>query len=197
MSTEPTVRTEPILRPGASGPEQHDASPTTAALRERFRPLFAIIAAGAARREQTRSLPFEEVAALKEAGFGALRVPRQYGGSGVSLRQLFTILTDLAAADSNLTQLWRGHFAYIEGILLQPPSVHRDRWLFDIATGTMIGNASSELTGTSLRDLHTTLTSPNLPDGAPTLTGTKYYSTGSLHADWIAGSAVHDGERVG
>ena len=59
MSTEPTVstvRTEPILRPGASGPEQHDASPTTAALRERFRPLFATIAAGAARREARAAL---------------------------------------------------------------------------------------------------------------------------------------------
>ena len=171
--------------------------PTTAILRERFRPLFDTIAAGAARREQDRVLPFGEVAALKEAGFGALRIPEEYGGSGVSLRQLFTLLTDLAAADSNLTQLWRGHFAYVEGTLLQPPSTHRDRWLFDIAAGTMVGNASSELTGTSLRDIRAALTSPGPPDGASTLTGSKYYSTGSLYADWIAGSAVHDGERVG
>ncbi|WP_219815674.1 acyl-CoA dehydrogenase family protein [Arthrobacter sp. SX1312] len=190
----PTTTTHQSL---TSEPGPAATPPTTAALRERFRPLFDTIAAGAARREQDRVLPFDEVAALKEAGFGALRIPREYGGSGVSLRQLFTLLTDLAAADSNLTQLWRGHFAYVEGTLLQPPSAHRDRWLFDIAAGTMVGNASSELTGTSLRDIRTALTSPGPPDGASTLTGTKYYSTGSLYADWIAGSAVHDGERVG
>ncbi|WP_240614934.1 acyl-CoA dehydrogenase family protein [Arthrobacter ruber] len=177
------------------GPVEHP--PSTSALRERFRPLFTAVADGAARRERDRVLPFAEVAALKEAGFGALRVPVEYGGSGVSLRQLFTLLTDLAAADSNLAQLWRGHFAYVEGTLLQPSSAHRDRWLFDVAAGAMIGNASSELAGTSLRDIRTALTSPSPPDGALTLTGTKYYSTGSLYADWIAGSAVRDGERVG
>ncbi len=171
--------------------------PSTDALRERFRPVLDAVAAGAARRERDRELPYQEVAALKAAGFGALRVPVEYGGSGVSLRQLFILLTELAAADSNLTQLWRGHFAYVEGTLLQPSSAHRDRWLFDIAAGAMVGNASSELTGTSLRDIRTALTSPDPVDGSLALTGTKYYSTGSLYADWIAGSAVHDGERVG
>ncbi len=189
--TTTTTHQAPVDGPGPSG------APSTAALRERFRPVFVAVAAGAARREQERVLPYEEVAALKDAGFGALRVPVEYGGSGVSLRQLFTLLTDLAAADSNLTQLWRGHFAYVEGTLLQPSSAHRDRWLFDVAAGTMIGNASSELTGTSLRDIRTALTAQDPPSGALALTGTKYYSTGSLYADWIAGSAVHDGERVG
>ncbi|MGV0110930.1 acyl-CoA dehydrogenase family protein [Arthrobacter sp. CP30] len=178
------------------GPGTADPS-STAALLDRFRPLFAGIAEGAVDREQQRRLPFREVAALKEAGFGALRVPVEYGGSGATLRQLFSLLTELATADSNLTQLWRGHFAYVEGLLLQPPSAHRDRWLFDIAAGAMIGNASSELTGTSLRDIRTALTETDGRDGALTLTGSKYYSTGSLYADWIAGSAVRDGERVG
>ncbi|MFJ6003784.1 acyl-CoA dehydrogenase family protein [Arthrobacter sp. NPDC092385] len=188
------------IRTGSAVPAlPHDVPsdpPRTAALLERFRPIFSAVADGAARREQERVLPFAEVEALKEAGFGALRVPAAYGGSGASLRQLFLLLTELAAADSNLAQLWRGHFAYVEGTLLQPPSAHRDRWLLDIAAGAMIGNASSELTGTSLRDIRTSLAS-QAADGTLTLTGTKYYSTGSLYADWIAGSAVHDGERVG
>jgi alkylation response protein AidB-like acyl-CoA dehydrogenase len=169
--------------------------PSTTSLLDRFRPIFAAVAEGAARRETERELPFAEVTALKEAGFGAVRVPTSFGGSGASLSQLFVLLTELAAADSNLTQLWRGHFAYVEGRLLQPSSPHRDRWLYDIAAGAMVGNASSELTGTSLRDIRTAVTSA--PDGTATLTGTKYYSTGSLYADWIAGSALHDGERVG
>lgn len=165
-------------------------------LEQRFRPVFARIADSAAERESSRTLPFAEVQALKDAGFGALRVPVEYGGSGASLAQLFALLTQLAAADSNLTQLWRGHFAYVEGTLLQPPSAHRDRWLFDVAAGAMVGNASSELTGTSLRDIRTALAG-DAKDGTLTLSGTKYYSTGSLYADWIAGSAVQDGRRVG
>jgi alkylation response protein AidB-like acyl-CoA dehydrogenase len=184
-------------QPRSGDPETSARPVPTATLLQRFRPLFALIAEGAARREQDRTLPFDEVAALKEAGFGALRVPVEYGGAGATLRQLFTVLTELGAADSNLTQLWRGHFAYVEGTLLQPPSAHRDRWLFDVAAGAMIGNASSELAGTSLHDIRTVLTASDRPGGPLTLTGTKYYSTGSLYADWIAGSALYDGERVG
>jgi alkylation response protein AidB-like acyl-CoA dehydrogenase len=192
--TNPTGPTGPAGTPSGDAAGVSPAGTTTAELLARFRPVFSRIAEGAVQRERERRLPFAEVAALKEAGFGALRVPVEYGGSGVSLRQLFLLLTELAAADSNLTQLWRGHFAYVEGRLLQPASAHRDRWLFDIGAGSMVGNASSELTGTSLRDIRTELS--EAPDGALSLTGTKYYSTGSLYADWIAGSAVYDGERV-
>lgn len=191
MST--TINTHPRNGGSPAGPHQ---APATEVLLDRFRPVFARIAGSAAERERNRTLPFEEVDTLKEAGFGALRVPVEYGGSGASLRQLFVLLTELAAADSNLTQLWRGHFAYVEGTLLQPRSAHRDRWFLDIAAGAMVGNASSELSGTSLRDIRTSLI-PSAAGDTQTLTGTKYYSTGSLYADWIAGSAVRDGERVG
>ncbi|MBP2216724.1 acyl-CoA dehydrogenase [Arthrobacter sp. CAN_C5] len=163
-------------------------------LLQHFRPIFAEIAAGAVDRELRRELPFAEVELLKNAGFGALRIPSTHGGLGATLPQLFELLTELAAADSNLTQLWRGHFAYVEGVLLRDASTSRDAWLRDIAGGAMVGNASSELTGTSLRDISTTLTST---EAGLTLNGSKYYSTGALFADWIAGSAVHDGQRVG
>lgn len=169
--------------------------PGNAYLHERFQTIFASIAEGAVRREIHRELPYAEVEALKAAGFGALRVPVAYGGSGATLTQLFELLAELAAADSNLTQLWRGHFAYVEGLLIRERSAAQEHLLRDIGSGAMVGNASSELTGSSLRDISTRLTQK---DDTLTLTGTKYYSTGTLFADWIAGSAVrHDGERVG
>ena len=46
--------------------------PTLAA---RFRPIFQRIADGAVQRELSRTLPYEPIQWLKEAGFGAVRVP--------------------------------------------------------------------------------------------------------------------------
>ena len=61
-------------------------------LAARFRPIFARIAEGALERERTRSLPHEPIRWLKEAGFGAVRVPREHGGAGASLPQLIQLL---------------------------------------------------------------------------------------------------------
>ncbi|MBG6182952.1 alkylation response protein AidB-like acyl-CoA dehydrogenase [Arthrobacter sp. CAN_A214] len=169
------------------------ALPTDQDLLARFGPLFDHIATGSALREVQRKLPSTEVESLKTAGFGALRIPQDRGGLGASLPQLFLLLTNLAAADSNLAQLWRGHFAFVEGLLLDDGGPRAERWFPVIAGGAMIGNASSELTGASLKDISTTISAV---DGDLLLEGTKYYSTGSIYADWIAGSAISDGERV-
>ncbi|NNG64611.1 monooxygenase, partial [Pseudomonas fragi] len=44
-------------------------------LANRFRPLFRQIATGNVVREQGRDLPRESILLLKQAGFGAVRVP--------------------------------------------------------------------------------------------------------------------------
>ncbi|WP_208537931.1 acyl-CoA dehydrogenase family protein, partial [Pseudomonas aeruginosa] len=77
-------------------------------LAQRFRPIFARIAEGAVERERQRELPHEAIAWLKQAGFGAVRVPREHGGAGASLPQLVQLLIELAEADSNITQALRG-----------------------------------------------------------------------------------------
>ncbi|MGY2063749.1 acyl-CoA dehydrogenase, partial [Nocardia gipuzkoensis] len=91
------------------------AHPTSDAdLHAVFAPLFERIAAGAVDREIDRRLPYEEVGWLREAKFGALRVPVEFGGYGASVRQLFGLLIDLAAAESNLPQALRVHFSFVE-----------------------------------------------------------------------------------
>ena len=58
-------------------------------LTERFAPVFAKIAEGALEREAGRRLPFDEVEWLRQAGFGRIRVPREFGGFGATLPQFF------------------------------------------------------------------------------------------------------------
>ncbi|MEJ2862122.1 acyl-CoA dehydrogenase family protein [Actinomycetospora flava] len=159
-------------------------------LDEIFTPVYARIAEGAVRREQDRSLAHDEVAALKEARFGALRVPVELGGYGASVRQLFRQLVLLAAAESNLPQALRVHWWFVEEQLLAQDGPERQRWLRAAADGVLVGNAISE-PGVGAIDRYSTALTPDLR-----LTGTKYYSTGSLYADHIVVAADRDGERV-
>ncbi|MEX6664822.1 acyl-CoA dehydrogenase family protein [Pseudomonas sp. W2-17] len=152
------------------------------ALASRFRPLFQQIAAGSLEREQARTLPYEPIKWLKHAGFGAVRVPREYGGAGASVEQLFQLLIELAEADSNIPQSLRGHFAFVEDQLNSPPTAERDTWFRRFVEGDLVGNAWTETGTVKLGEVITKAT----PDGVQfLLSGKKYYSTGSLFSDWI------------
>ena len=153
-----------------------------AALTEQFRPLFNRIAEGAAAREIDRTLLHEPIRWLKAARFGTLRIPKEEGGFGVSLPQLFSLLTALAEADSNLPQALRAHFAFIEDRLNQPESEDRRRWFRRFVDGELVGSGWSETGAVKLGEVITQV-SP-APDGW-TISGEKFYSTGTLYADWI------------
>ncbi|WP_223416688.1 MULTISPECIES: acyl-CoA dehydrogenase family protein [unclassified Pseudomonas] len=152
------------------------------ALAARFRPIFQRIAAGAVEREQSRSLPYEPIQWLKEAGFGAVRVPVEYGGGGATLPQLFELLIELAEADSNVPQALRGHFAFAEDRLNTTPGPARDLWFKRFVGGDIVGCAWTEIGNVAIGDVITKV-SPN-GDGWR-LNGEKFYSTGSLFSDWI------------
>lgn len=171
------------------------ASPTDDALSARFRPLFDRIAAGAAERDREHRLPVAEIRELADAGFGALRVPVEFGGSGATLPQLFELLTELAAADSNIPQALRGHFALVEDRLVAR-SGPRDVWLERFGRGEIAGNSWTEVGTVQVGDVATKV-SPD-PDGGFRITGQKYYSTGSIFADWIDTYAerTDTGDRV-
>ncbi len=151
-------------------------------LAARFRPIFKDIAAGAVERDRTRTLPHEAIDRLREAGFGAIRIPVQYGGSGATLKQLFRLLIELGAADSNLPQILRAHFAFVEDWLNAPATPERDTWFARFVRGEIVGNAWTEIGSVALGDVVTQLTRTS--EGW-SLSGTKYYSTGTIFADWI------------
>lgn len=153
----------------------------------KFRPVFASIADGAVEREANRVLPVEPVDRLRQAGFGAVRIPVADGGSGASVEQFFALLIELGEADSNLPQLLRAHFGMVEERLHDDDSPVRDRWLRAVVDGAIIGNAVTEVGGGALGTVSTRLDR----DGDDWyITGTKHYSTGSLFADWIAVSVA-------
>lgn len=169
-------------------------TPADSDLDATFGPIFERIARGAVEREIDRRLPYEEVGWLREAGFGALRVPVEFGGRSASVRQVFRLLIDLAAAESNLPQALRVHWAFVEDQLLAAPGPERERWLRAVAAGTLVGNAITEPGVGAVDRYRTRLTAS---DEGWLLNGTKYYSTGSLYSDHILTAADKDGERVG
>ncbi|MCP1845598.1 alkylation response protein AidB-like acyl-CoA dehydrogenase [Bradyrhizobium sp. USDA 4524] len=163
------------------------------ALHERFAPIFETIAAGAVARERSRTLPIEEIRLLKEAGFGALRVPIEFGGLGATLRQTFELLIALAAADSNLPQALRAHFNLVEDLQLNKDEAVKARWLGAIANGALVGVAVTEPGLGAVDRYRTAVTSEGT---ALRLNGLKYYTTGTLYADHLLVAADQDGKRV-
>lgn len=156
---------------------------------------IARIREGAVDRERERVLPIEQLEWLREAGFPALRVPTDAGGAGGDVVALAAALVDLAAADPNVPQALRGHLAFVEDRLWASDGPDRDRWLARFAAGELVGNAVTEIGNVTLGAVSTRLDAT--PEGGYTITGTKYYTTGSIFADWIDANAVRpDGVEV-
>jgi alkylation response protein AidB-like acyl-CoA dehydrogenase len=179
------------------GTSAHASAPAAvdySSLAADFRPVFARIAEGALEREASRTLPFEPVKWLNEAKFGALRVPREYGGYGATIPQFFQLLIELAEADSNVAHLYRSHFGFCEFLSLQDEAA-RQRWFARFVAGETVGNASTEIGGTALGAVGTTATPAYGGNAGGTwlLNGEKYYSTGSIFAEWIAVTVQADG----
>ncbi|WP_282827949.1 acyl-CoA dehydrogenase family protein [Gulosibacter sediminis] len=154
---------------------------TTKQLHDHFAPVFASIAAGAVERERERALPVAEVRALAEAGFGRVRLPEAAGGFGATVPQLAALLVELAAADSNVAQIWRGHIAFVEDVLVSRHSDFRARWLARLAEGALVGNAWSEIGSVERGQLGTKI---DFVGDAASVTGEKFYTTGSIYADY-------------
>lgn len=161
-------------------------------LLERFRLVFDRIAGGALEREESGRLAIEELGWLRDAGVTAVRVPKELGG-GASLRQLFLLMIELAAAESNLPHALRIHFRFLEDRWRERDTERGRDWLRRIANGAILGTAVSEREG----KFHQPATTLRQVDGRLVLNGKKYYSTGALYADYVTVAvARQDGSRA-
>src|SRR5207245_4869874 len=108
---------------------------------------------------------------------------------------LFNLLIELSEADSNVTNSLRSHFGFTEDVLNSRDSERRKLWLGRIGEKTLFGNGNSEVGDNRLQAFSTTVASKG---GRLWLNGRKYYTTGTLFADWINIAAQHEnGEPVG
>lgn len=145
---------------------------------------------GAVERERDRRLLHDEIAHLHDLSFGALRVPASRGGVDMPLEAVFDRLIRLAAADASLAHVWRGHLAFVEDLRMQGADASEDWWR-RVRRGDLIGNAQSE------RQTTARLESRIERDGDKVLlSGRKFYTTGSIYADWIHLAALDGDERV-
>ncbi|MCZ8377298.1 acyl-CoA dehydrogenase family protein [Mycobacterium sp. CPCC 205372] len=164
-----------------------------------FAILLAQIAAGAKDRDLEDQNPFDQVAALKRAGFGALRLPVELGGAGLTVPELFSVIIDVARADPIVAHIFRTHFWFVEerlrALRADPADAVSRRWLDEVAAGKVFGNAFSEKGSLAVGSLvfNTRLT----PDGEGfRLDGEKYYSTGTLFSDHLTVATTTDHNSV-
>jgi alkylation response protein AidB-like acyl-CoA dehydrogenase len=151
-------------------------------LRSVFRPAFDKVAEANLEREKDRVFPHEQVRWLNDAGLGTLRIPVDRGGFGASLEQTFVLLAELGEADANVAHIWRNHLAFVEDRLNAPVSDSNDTWIERFLNREFVGGGWTEANNLTFAKLATTVIAE---EDHFVVTGTKYYATGSLYADWL------------
>lgn len=162
-----------------------------------FEKILSLIKEDAEARLQSdeRLHPQKAIQLIKESKIGALRLPVEAGGAGASLRELFEVVIKLAEADSDLTHALRSHYIFVEDVLAANASEEKTRRLQFIANGDLIGNATTEISNKpqGSKQYETTLVRE---DDHFVLNGTKYFTTGTLYADWVSVIAAGENDEV-
>jgi alkylation response protein AidB-like acyl-CoA dehydrogenase len=159
--------------------------------------LFDYIAQGEAARERNGTLPHEAIELIRRSRLGALRIPLTDGGGGSTVRELFAIVIELATADANVAHILRNHFSVVERFARASQDPQSRKWRASVVDGAIIGAAVTELDSPKVGG--TIPTTRFTPDGdGYRLNGRKYYSTGTLYADYVLVRAAdqHDALAV-
>ncbi len=147
----------------------------------------------AGERDLAQASPTAELDALARTGLLTLTVPAALGGPGTSYETLARTTAAIAAADASIAQITQGHYWALQILLEEGTAEQLDFFLPRVLAGLRFGNAVSERTTKHVGEMRTRLVA--LPDGQLQLDGTKYYSTGSIDADWIQVMALDDEDR--
>jgi SfnB family sulfur acquisition oxidoreductase len=157
------------------------------------RKLAAEFAADAATRDLDRELPHAQVAAFYRSGLGAVIIPRNYGGAGVSAVTIAEIFATISAADPSLGQIPQNHTAFLELLRYSPAEAQKRKFFTLALQGASFGNALAERHGKTTKDISTKLTRHGEDY---VLNGQKFYATGALFSAYVPIGAVDDEGRV-
>lgn len=139
-------------------------------------------------RDQQRILPYEAIEHLSQKGLGGIRIPKRYGGAFVSNKTLAQVFRILSKADSNVGQIPQNQISLLNLIDLMGNEEQKKRVFGEILAGKRLANGGPERQSKDSKTVHTTL----IQNGEVwVLNGEKFYSTGSIFADWLAIKAVH------
>jgi alkylation response protein AidB-like acyl-CoA dehydrogenase len=158
-------------------------------LQERCRALAADFAARAFEHDRAASHPTENYARLREEGFLALSVPKQWGGAGVGLLT-HTLAYEALAQGCPSTALSFNMHASVVNPLLESPDVSTEakRYLADLVVnqGKLIGGNFSEPGHTSLiNERPLSVRARKLADGGYSITGRKMFASMLEAADYV------------
>lgn len=179
------------MEPPVIAVETHSPTLSVEILKARAAVLLPQIAAGSAERDRERRLPQAEVRRIGASQLLTWRVPASHGGPDASVAEVIGFVIDLAAADSNVAQALRPGFAFLEGLRLGQTETDPALWYGRFLSGDVFGNAGWEVGGAN-----GAISSRIVADGeAFKVNGSKYYSTGSLFADWVSAVALDEADK--
>jgi hypothetical protein len=160
------------------------------------RTLAGVFASGAAERDRNRVLPWTELDLWSQSGLGAITLPRDYGGAGVSFATLAEVFVNLCAADPSLGQIPQNHFGVL-GVLREVGTpAQKERLYGEVLAGQRLGNAGPERRSAAAATiLQGSTRLRTTPDGLR-LDGKRFYSTGALFAHRVLTRAIDDEGRA-
>lgn len=132
-------------------------------------------------RDTERISPLPEIGRLAAAGLGKFTL-----NDKLDYREFLSLLVELSAADSNIAHAFRNHFVFVDRHFVRGGGGKSLAWIKDeIGQGKLIGVANTELGFFNHGpDTQTALT--KTADGELYVSGSKFYATGCLYADYLA-----------
>lgn len=138
--------------------------------------------------------PHAEMQALKRSGLGLAAVPRQYGGWGIGYADMVEIIRIIAKGNMSIAQMFStSHTICIQEFNALLPPETGARILSRIgAEKLLIGNATAERHTKDVMSYNTTFT-PTKDGAGVSVTGEKFFCTGSPSADLLYMLGILDG----
>lgn len=193
MSLQNTGFSSPQTLPAA--PQQPHRIASESEALEVAKTLAAEFKLGAAERDRHRILPWQELERYTASGLGAITIPKEYGGLGASYETLAQVFVTICAADPSLGQIPQNHFALIQNLQDTATAAQQKRWFADVLAGYRLGNAGPEKKAKAATVAAATARVARDAKGQLRVSGTRFYSTGSLYSHWVPFRAVDEQDR--